>query len=390
MSITAAVAIRLGETVMVRLQTVCPELIHEKKKEKARKHPIMQLINRLRSNRSVVTVLVASLFAIGGYTLINLSNAASSSKSIEAETGTLDSKAHASIVRSAQASGGAYVRFGNRAASLLKPATSFTKHADLRYSDASPRLLLDLYTPNHDGLKPLIVYLHGGAWIAGSKNDCLPVNDAGPKAFLHRGFAVACINYRYSTEAIYPAQIIDVKASIRWLRSQAAAYKLYDGKIAIWGASAGGHLAALAGTTGDIKQYDVGANLAYPSTVDAVVDYYGPTDLVTLRHDPTLDPGLYQSGMLFLGGDGPDIDERAKAASPTTYIDSLDAPFYIAHGTQDNLIPVSQGKLLDQKLKAAGVASTLDVINGAGHGGAPFVESGRLDAIARFLDQAIR
>lgn len=278
----------------------------------------------------------------------------------------------------------------NAEGSLLTPATSFTKHSNLRYSDASTRLLLDVYTPNKTtpGPTPLIVFVHGGSWRTGNKDSCMPAKDFGSGTFMNRGYAVACINYRYSTEAIYPAQIQDVKASIRWLRANADTYNIYAGKIAIWGVSAGGHLAALAGTTSDITSYDVGNNLQFSSKVDAVVDYYGPTDLV----DGNTGPGTktYENTLKLIGGDGSDFNVRAAAASPTTYVTSDDTPFHIVHGTKDSVVPIRQSHLMNNKLKESLVSSELIAITGAGHGGTAFTTATRFDAISKFLDSLLR
>ncbi|MBA3723703.1 MAG: alpha/beta hydrolase fold domain-containing protein [Candidatus Levybacteria bacterium] len=274
--------------------------------------------------------------------------------------------------------------------SLLQPVSTYTSYKNLRYSNASTRLLLDLYVPDHSGVKPLLVYIHGGFWSSGSKDSCPPIQDYGSKTFMHRGFAVACINYRYSSEAIYPAQIEDVKASIRYLRANASQYGLYDTKIAVWGSSAGGHLAALAGTTSDITAYDKGENLQYSSKVDAVVDDFGPIDLEALLSSPTTDPKGYASGVKLLGGEGPDLYPRARAASARTYITADDSPFFIVHGSIDRIVPLSQSQLLDETLRNLNIPSQLNIISGMGHGGAQMFEPARLSAIALFLDTYIR
>jgi acetyl esterase/lipase len=169
--------------------------------------------------------------------------------------------------------------------SLLRPASRWHTYRDLRYSNAgrSASTSLDLYVPdNGAGQVPLIVWIHGGGWSAGSKDqDCVPRD----KQLMARGFAVACMNYRLTSEAVWPAQIIDVKAAIRTLRAQAPRYGLYADKIGLWGASAGGHLAAMAGAAADVPQWEVGPHRDVSSRVQAVVDDFGPSDLLAEVRD---------------------------------------------------------------------------------------------------------
>lgn len=347
---------------------------------------------RLRRSISL-PIVIAAAFVIAGITALSLTGATTHISYYEAEAGSRSDPAKVSVGSDPEASDGAFVTFGGVdtpppppvGGSLLKPAKTFTKRADLRYSNASPRLLLDLYLPDHDSAKPLIAFIHGGGWVAGSKESCFPAENHGRGTFMHRGFAVACINYRLSGEASYPAQIEDVKASIRWLRANATKYGLYGDKVAVWGESAGGHLAALAGTTSDIKQYDKGDNLQFSSAAQAVVDFFGPSDL-TNSDQPGEDPKDNALVVKLLGGAGPDLEARARAASPVTYVTADDAPFHIVHGDQDRIVPLSQSRLLDKILTQAKVSSDLHIIAGMGHGGQQLNEPARLDAIASFLD----
>ena len=138
------------------------------------------------------------------------------------------------------------------------------------------RQKLDLYLPPTGSRWPLVVAIHGGAFRMGSKEG----EPAG--GFVSRGFAVAAINYRLSQHAVFPAQIEDCKAAVRWLRANAARYGYDPDRIASYGGSAGGHLAAMLGTTGDVKAFDVGAHLDQSSRVQAVVDFFGPTDFLQM------------------------------------------------------------------------------------------------------------
>ena len=143
-----------------------------------------------------------------------------------------------------------------------------------------PSQTLDLYVPRKAREIPLIVWIHGGAFLFGSKEG-FPVEPV-PLHLLLDGYAVASINYRLSPEALFPAQLEDCKAAIRWLRAQAEEFGLDPNRIGVWGASAGGYLAALLGTAGAIRDFEVGENLNYSSRVQAVCDFFGPTDFLQM------------------------------------------------------------------------------------------------------------
>lgn len=274
-------------------------------------------------------------------------------------------------------------------ASLLKPAATFTTHKNLRFSNTSPRLLLDLYTPNNNSNAPVIVWLYGGGWEAGSKDqNCFPKD----LQLMKQGFAVACVNYRLTDEAPFPAQIEDVKSAVRWLRANAATYKLYDKKIGIWGGSAGAHLAALAGTTGDTKTFDKGENLSYPSTVEAVVDMAGPTDLIAWAEPPlySSSPELTRILTKLLGGPLAENQEKAQTANPINYITPNDPPFMIFHGELDISVPVSQSQRLHNALQATGVKTTLTIFPGQDHGAPDFLSPKTTNTIVSFFDGVLR
>jgi acetyl esterase/lipase len=200
----------------------------------------------------------------------------------------------------------------------------------------------------------------------GSKDQGVPLE------YLAQGFAVASINYRLSQHAIFPAQIEDCKAAIRWLRAHAGEYRLDPKRFASWGSSAGGHLAAMLGTTGDTKEFDVGGNLDQSSRVQAVVDYFGPTDFLQMDahrlpngqlHDPADSPESQ-----LVGGPIQGNKEKTARANPITYITSNTPPFLICHGDVDPLVPHHQSQLLEAALKKAGVFVTFYSVKGAGHG----------------------
>ena len=231
------------------------------------------------------------------------------------------------------------------------------------------RQKLDLYLPaNTEGSFPLIIWVHGGAWKGGSKDRC-------PAArFVSQGYAVASVNYRLSQHAVFPAQIQDCKAAVRWLRAHAKEYRLDPDRFAAWGSSAGGHLVALLGVTGDTKEFDIGPNLDYSSRVQAVVDYFGPTDLTRMAAQSGPDSAMNHDApnspeSELIGGPVPDNPEKALKASPITYVSKNDPPFLLVHGDKDPLVPWQQSQMLNEALKKAGVESELQIVKGAGHGG---------------------
>lgn len=243
-----------------------------------------------------------------------------------------------------------------------------TAMRDLEYGRAGARSLhLDLYLPEKASKAlPLIIWIHGGAWRAGSKNDPVP-----PLPLAAEGYAVASVEYRLSQEAIFPAQINDCKAAVRWLRANAARYHLDPAKFVAWGASAGGHLAALLGASDGVAALEGDVNnLKESSGVQAVVDWYGPSDLLQIgipesdiEHN---DPGSPESQLI--GGAIPENKGKAVAASPITYVSKKSPPFLILHGDKDRSVPFNQSELLDAALKKAGVDSTFIPVKGVGHG----------------------
>jgi arylsulfatase A-like enzyme/predicted esterase len=228
-------------------------------------------------------------------------------------------------------------------------------------------LLLDLYLPAGDaGTKPVekkcpvVLWIHGGGWKHGSKEQCPLVWLAG------EGVAVASINYRYSWQARWPAQIDDCRAAVAWLRREATTYGIDPERIVVGGASAGGHLAALLGTAGTAA-----------APVQGVIDLFGPSDLLTMPPnmpgpDRTPEDLAASHGAKLLGGPVHERPDLARAASALFHVSSDDPPFLIIHGDTDPLVPLDQSRRLDDALGKAGVSSTLVVLPGAGHGGPAF------------------
>lgn len=258
-------------------------------------------------------------------------------------------------------------------------------HRNLEYVPGGhERQKLDLYVPEKaESPLPLVVWVHGGAWSGGSKEG------AGPAlALLGRGYAVASINYRFSQHAIYPAQLEDCKAAIRWLKANAKTYGYDPARIGVWGASAGGHLVALLGTTADVKELEGKQGpLDQSSRVQAVVDFFGPTDFTQMggSHNNATSP---ESKLL--GGAVQESKEQAARANPITYATADDPPFLILHGDKDPAVPFTQSELLVDALRKVKVPVTLHRLEGAGHGGPQFQTAESRKLVEEFLDGQLK
>jgi acetyl esterase/lipase len=245
---------------------------------------------------------------------------------------------------------------------------------DLEYVQGGhERNRLDLYLPEQAARPlPVILWVHGGGWVGGNKTN-------GPAFhFATKGYAVASMNYRLSQHAIFPAQIQDCKAAVRWLRANAKKYGLDADHIGAWGGSAGGHLVALLGTTAGVKEFEgTGGNQDQSSRVQAVVDWFGPTDFLTV--------GAKDTRTKLLGGDPQENKEQARKASPMTYVSKDAAPFLIMHGDQDKTVPISQSEIFAAALKKAGADATFVVIKGGKHSGAAFTSAESLKHVEDFF-----
>ncbi len=262
----------------------------------------------------------------------------------------------------------------------LPPGARFLPN--IKYvSGGAERQGLDLYLPATGTNLPLIVWIHGGGWMEGSKE-----KPPGLK-FLNHGFALASLNYRLSQDAIFPAQLIDCKAAIRWLRAHAAENGIDPNHIGVWGASAGGHLVALLGTTGEVKEFDQGDNPGVSSRVQAVCDWFGPTDLVQLTKSVATNTQQESDSppSRLIGGPVSQNVEKAERANPIHYITKDDPPFLIMHGDKDDVVPLEQSQLLDAALQRAGVPVILRVVPGGEHGGAAFREREELERLYDFF-----
>ena len=266
-------------------------------------------------------------------------------------------------------------------------STIAQQHKDVVYAKAGERqLLVDIYLPESNPNPYLVIWVHGGAWHSGSKEN-------PPKGLLENGYALASVDYRLSGEAPFPAMIHDIKASIRYLRANAKKYGYRSDKIIIAGSSAGGHLVALIGTTNGNKQLEgtLGNYLTTSSDVQATIDLYGPTNFLTILNQSTphgisvRKPALE----LLMGKPVEDVPEMARLASPVFQVDATDPPIFIAHGDQDNQVPINQSHELHGAFKKHGVKVQFEVVHGAGHGSPDYYQSEFTDKILVFLKEVL-
>lgn len=260
------------------------------------------------------------------------------------------------------------------------------EHRDIVYAEReSGPVRLDLFLPDGDPPHPTVVCIHGGAWLQGTRTE---IGDA--RRIVDRGYAVASVDYRLSGTATFPAQIVDCRAAVRWLRAHADEYGLDADRIAAWGWSAGGHLAALLGTAADESFGDPTVHPEESHRVRAVVDCYGPADLTRIADDSEdgeqAAPDSPESKLI--GGALPDHPDRAERASPAAYVDGDEPPFLVVHGSHDGAVPRAQSDRLVAALGGAGDEVTYHVVAGAGHG--EFDDPAVPELVDGFFDRHLR
>jgi len=241
---------------------------------------------------------------------------------------------------------------------------------DIEYASVNGKsLFLDYYIPEDStGSEPVIIWIHGGAFCSGTK---FQVSSSAIK-IAEEGYAVLAIDYRVCSEAIFPEVIYDIKSAVRWARQNADDLGFNADKIGVIGSSSGGHYASMLGTSSGHLEGDVGDNTDYSSSVQAVVDLYGPVNFLTMTedcagncvmdHDDSTSPESK-----FIGCGIQDCPDIATEASPQTYITSDDPPFLILHGSDDQTIPIGQSENFHQALLDAGIDSTFITAEGYGH-----------------------
>ena len=252
-----------------------------------------------------------------------------------------------------------------------------------------PLQQLDLFLPrlNYNKRMPLIIWIHGGGWIEGGKSDSPAIDLA------RLGFASAAINYRLAPKSIFPAQIHDCKAAVRWLRAHAQEYKIDPNRIGVWGLSSGGHLAALLATTSYTNELSGSlGNNEISASISACCDWCGPTDLIKFRSQCAPDatystispPDLID---LLLGGPADENEELARKASPVNYVREKCPPILIMHAKEDPIVPFIQSQIFANKLEEAGAPVELIKVKSDEH---VFLTEGTFKTVTEFFRQKLK
>lgn len=265
----------------------------------------------------------------------------------------------------------------------------FTRTADIPYAVVDGQELgLDLYLPNGVARPPLLVWVHGGRWLGTTKEFVFT------GALVEGGFAMASIDFRQADEARFPAQVHDIKAAIRFLRAQAQSYGYDATRIGIHGRSSGGHLAALVGATNGHQALEgtVGEHLNESSDVQAIVSYFGASNLTTIldQSTPFGVTGRAVAMGLLLGGPVEQLPELARLASPVFHVDATDPPLLLLHGDQDPQMPINQAHELHGAYRLHDLPTHFEVVHGAGHGGEDFFDTERNALVAAFFREHLR
>jgi len=279
------------------------------------------------------------------------------------------------------------------ASSTGKAAETFK---DVAYANFSSRQVMDIYLPEGDGPFPVVVLIHGGAFKMGDKG----METRNAEALVAKGYAAASINYRLSGEAKFPAQIHDCKAAVRFLRANAAKYRLNPEKIGSWGASAGGNLSALLGTSSEVAELE-GNELGNPgvsSKVIASVDWFGPINFLAMDEEAqvlglSINTNSASSPESQLIGKAiQSVPELVKKANPTTYITKDDAAFLIQAGSNDHNIPYTQSRNFYEVLKKVlgEEKVSFELLEGAGHGGTQFSAPANMEKVIFFFDKHLK
>jgi acetyl esterase/lipase len=257
-------------------------------------------------------------------------------------------------------------------------------------NDTLKKHLLDVYIPpTGKSSNPVVVWIHGGAWMSNDKYADMGYMKSTLREFIEMGYAVASIDYRWSTMAIFPAQIQDCNQALEFLYQNADRYRLDKNRIALIGFSAGGHLANLAGLSNNNNVKAFYANGKKPHfKVKVVLDFYGPADFLTLKGRDSKDPD--NPITLLLGDMVADNEAKAKMASPITYIDQNDPPFLIVQGEKDESVNPGQAISLSEKLKAAGVKNDLIIVPNAPHYGVMFDAENIRQKIFKYLGEYLK
>jgi acetyl esterase/lipase len=276
------------------------------------------------------------------------------------------------------------------------PTTGAASYTNVAYASLSSAQRMDIYVPAGTGPFPAVVLIHGGAFMMGDKGG----ESANAAALNARGYVAASINYRLSGEAIFPAAIHDAKASVRFLRANAGTYRVNPDKIASWGASAGGNISAMLGTTGGVAELE-GAelgNASQSSRVQAAVDWFGPINFLTMDAEAqalgfTISTNSATSPeSRYIGAAVQTVPLKVAKANPASYISGDDAAFFIQHGSADRNIPYTQSLNFSEALQAIKGPDTVsyELLAGAAHGSSEFSTKANLDIVINFLDRFLK
>jgi acetyl esterase/lipase len=281
----------------------------------------------------------------------------------------------------------------------IVPACSPSGPVEIAYASGGTNFLLDLYKPSAgSGPFPLVIWIHGGGWSAGNKSQVeLSLQLAC------RGYAVASINYRLSGAAIFPAQIYDTKAAIRYLRANASTLDIDPNRIGVFGSSAGGHLASLAASSGGVSSLEdlAQGNATTSSAVQAAVAWYGPSDFSQMDTQ-VIAQGCNPNAATHSGRDSPESKlvgctvggascaPAVMRANPATYVNANTPPMLLMHGKLDCTVPNGQSTVMKTALDAAGRCSFLRNVVDGRHGGPPWSTNSVVDEVARFFDAILK
>lgn len=270
------------------------------------------------------------------------------------------------------------------------------KYLDISYANNSDAQKLDIFMPEGNGPFPAVILIHGGGFKAGDKRAKYSL----AKELVANGYAAICVNYRLSGEATFPAAVHDIKAAIRYIRGNARTYAINPDKIGTWGASAGGNLSAMMGTSAGINfiDGDLGNHQNESTQIQACVDWFGPIDFTKMISEAKQLGFKENFGVAleskYIGADAahPSNFELAQKANPTSYIDETDAPFYVQAGDQDPLIPYLQSQNFANALREVlgDDKVSFDLIERGSHGGKHFSNPENLSKIIAFLDKHLK
>jgi acetyl esterase/lipase len=281
----------------------------------------------------------------------------------------------------------------------IVPTCAPSGPVEIAYASGGANFLLDLYKPSTGSVPfPLVIWIHGGGWSAGNKSQVeLSLQLAC------RGYAVASINYRLSGAAIFPAQIYDTKAAIRYLRANASTLDIDPNRIGVFGSSAGGHLASLAASSGGVSSLEdlTQGNATTSSAVQAAVAWYGPSDFSQMDTQ-VIAQGCNPNAATHSGRDSPEsklvgctVGDASCApavarANPATYVNANTPPMLLMHGKLDCTVPNGQSTVMKTALDAAGRCSFLRNVVDGRHGGPPWSTNSVVNEVARFFDAILK